>query len=107
MNTREMRKAEVRIDGKRVGILSETDTGYEYVYATEYMGPAVSLTMPVRSEPYTFTVFPPFFDGLLPEGAQLEALLRIAKIDRSDFFGQLIEVGADVVGNTTIYETDE
>jgi len=47
---------------------------------------------------------PPFFDGLLPEGFQLEGLLKYGKIDRSDQFSQLIAIGADMVGNVTIEE---
>ncbi|WP_156812382.1 HipA N-terminal domain-containing protein [Legionella tunisiensis] len=42
------------------------------------------------------------FEGLLPEGIMLEALLRKYKIDRNDYFGQLILVGRDVVGAVTI-----
>ena len=60
--------------------------------------------MPVREEPYRFNEFPPFFDGLLPEGFQLEALLRQKKLDRDDKFGQLLIVGADTVGAVTIKE---
>jgi serine/threonine-protein kinase HipA len=51
---------------------------------------------------YEFKTFPPFFDGLLPEGAQLEGLLRLKKLDRSDYFGQLISVGQDLVGAVTV-----
>jgi serine/threonine-protein kinase HipA len=39
---------------------------------------------------------------LLPEGPQLEAILRLHKIDRSDCFRQLITVGQDLVGSLTI-----
>ena len=53
-------------------------------------------------EPFLFDTFPPFFDGLLPEGFQLEALLRRRKLDRDDKFGQLIAVGADTVGAVTV-----
>jgi len=60
--------------------------------------------MPVRPEIYVFTEFPPFFDGLLPEGAQLEALLRLHKLDRNDKFGQLLLIGADTVGAVTVSE---
>ena len=42
--------------------------------------------------------------GLLPEGPQLEAILRKHKIDRADCFRQLIIVGQDVVGSLTIEE---
>jgi len=63
--------------------------------------------MPVRSEPYEFDRFPPFFDGLLPEGAQLEALLRTAKIDRDDPMRQLLTVGGDLVGSVTVVPLEE
>jgi serine/threonine-protein kinase HipA len=59
--------------------------------------------MPVRPEPYRFNGFPPFFDGLLPEGFQLEALLRQAKLDRHDYLGQLLQVGSDMVGSVTVF----
>ena len=48
--------------------------------------------------PYDFAGFPPFFDGVLPEGPQLEALLRHGKLDRDDLLGQLLYVGGDLVG---------
>ncbi len=44
--------------------------------------------------------FPPFFDGLLPEGYQLEGLLKFGKFDRNDLFSQLMAIGEDMVGNT-------
>lgn len=98
-----MRRAEVRVDDRRAGVLSESASGFEFAYDKSYDGPPVSLTMPLRSESYTFDEFPPFFDGLLPEGAHLEALLRQAKLDRSDYFGQLMTVGQDLVGNVTVH----
>ncbi len=38
--------------------------------------------MPVSDKVYEFSSFPPFFEGLLPEGYQLEGLLKFGKIDR-------------------------
>jgi serine/threonine-protein kinase HipA len=55
---------------------------------------------------YSFDSFPPFFDGLLPEGIQLESLLRRRKIDRGDLFAQLVAVGADLVGVVTVESMD-
>jgi serine/threonine-protein kinase HipA len=75
--------------------------GWRFVYVPGYAGEAVSLTLPVRAEPYEFDEFPAVFEGLLPEGVQLEALLRMHKIDRSDSFRQLITVGHDMVGALT------
>jgi len=62
--------------------------------------------MPVRPEPYQFDKFPPFFEGLLPEGRQLEALLRSNKLDRNDLMGQLLAVGEDVVGSVQIIKVE-
>jgi len=51
---------------------------------------------------YEYDKFPPFFEGLLPEGMMLDGLLRYAKIDRNDLMAQLIAVGGDLVGNVTV-----
>jgi serine/threonine-protein kinase HipA len=78
--------------------------GWSFAYLPGYAGPPVSLALPLRAEPYDFAAFPPFLEGLLPEGPQLEAILRKHKIDRADCFRQLIIVGQDVVGSLTIEE---
>lgn len=97
------RRAEVYQQGQLAGYLEESGSGaWQFSYLPEYAGLAVSLTMPQRTEPYRFDTFPPLFDGLLPEGLQLEALLRKHKIDRNDFFGQLMIVGEDLVGSLTL-----
>ena len=102
-----MRKAKILFSNKEAGALIETDTEYCFQYLPDYNGEAISLTMPVRSEPYCFNAFPPFFEGLLPEGIQLEGLLRINKIDKHDYFSQLLAIGGDVVGAVTIFPADE
>lgn len=91
-----MRIAEVFFADDQAGIFTELEEGkkFRFQYGPNYNGPPISLTMPVREEPYLFDDFPPFFDGLLPEGFQLEALLRQKKLDRTDKFGQLLVVGA-------------
>jgi len=103
-----MRRARILVHGDVAAVLEETEARaqYQLTYLGRYDGPPVSLTLPVRAEPYTFTRFPAFFDGLLPEGPQLEGLLRIRKIDRGDLFAQLVAVGADVVGCVTIEALD-
>ena len=101
------RKAEVFVDGTYAGILEklEDKKGYQFTYDHNYKGDPVSLTMPLKSAPYIYEKFPPFFDGLLPEGFQLEALLKEAKIDEEDYLLQLITVGKDLVGNVTVQES--
>jgi serine/threonine-protein kinase HipA len=101
-----IRKAEVSMHGVKAGILQEIERGEKYVftYDEEYNGDPISLTMPVQKKRYEFEGFPPFFEGLLPEGIQLEGLLRINKIDADDFFSQLVSVGGDMVGAVTVRE---
>ncbi len=103
-----MRKAKVFFDKAIVaGYLSETankGSGYLFEYDKNYQGPPVSLSMPLSQKIYHFEAFPPFFEGLLPEGPQLEALLRLAKLDRDDYFGQLLTVGKDLVGAFSVEE---
>jgi serine/threonine-protein kinase HipA len=101
-----MKRAKVFVDGKESGILTEIELGKNYIfeYFEEYGGSQVSLTMPVNQKRFSFDSFPPFFDGLLPEGFQLDGLLKFGKIDRNDLFSQLMAVGSDLVGNVTIEE---
>ena len=100
-----MRKAEIYQQGKLAGILEELDQNrYRFNYASGYRGQPISLALPVREAPYDFDRFPPVFEGLLPEGLQLEALLRQCKIDKKDMFKQLLTVGEDVVGSLTVKE---
>jgi serine/threonine-protein kinase HipA len=104
-----MREAEVLMHGIPAGILQEIETGkkYRFAYYEEYIGPSVALTMPVDGKEFVFNRFPPFFDGLLPEGLLLEGLLRIRKIDKYDYLNQLIAVGNDLVGAVTVREKME
>ena len=62
--------------------------------------------MPIRERIFEFDRFPPFFDGLLPEGVLLEALLKRRKIDRQDYFSQIVAVGEDLVGAATVREAN-
>lgn len=105
---RSPRVATILQQGEPAGRLEEADGGsWRFTYFPEYTGLPVSLTLPVRSEPYHFENFPPPFEGLLPEGIQLEALLRKHKIDRHDAFSQLAVVGADLVGSLSVRRETE
>ena len=99
-----MKRAKVFVHGAFAGILFEVEQGgpYRFVYQKDYDGAPVSLTMPVAEGSFQFISFPPFFEGLLPEGIMLEGLLRQLKIDRHDYFSQLIMTGADLVGAVTV-----
>ena len=99
------RNATICQQGRLAGHLRSAESGgWVFTYEGGYYGPPVSLTLPVRAESYEFSGFPAFLEGLLPEGPQLEALLRKHKIDRHDGFRQLVTVGEDLIGSLTVRE---
>lgn len=104
-----MRKAKVYASGTQAGILSEISKGKEYTfeYGEGYTGIEISRTMLVNQKTYLFHEFPPFFEGLLPEGIQLEGLLKTRKIDKNDLFSQLVTVGEELIGVITVKEVLE
>ena len=100
-----MRKAHIFVHNIEAGILEEDNAQhYFFHYHDHYHGAPVSLTMPITRRSYEFDKFPPFFEGLLPEGMMLDGLLRRYKLDKRDYFSQLMKVGSDVVGAVTIKE---
>lgn len=100
------RRASVYVHGKLAGHLEEVEKGKKYIfkYLSDYTGPAVSLTMPTTKKEYVYEGFPPYFDGVLPEGLQLDGLLKQVKLDRKDYFGQLLAVGGELIGAVTVKE---
>jgi serine/threonine-protein kinase HipA len=95
--------------GKVAGILQEILAGriYRFTYSGLYKGEAISLNMPTERSMYDFNGFPSFFEGLLPEGHQLEGLLSLYGIDRSDLFSQLVKTGEDMPGCITVKEVEQ
>ena len=56
------------------GLISETETGYRFAYDHNYLqngGKLISVSLPLRPEPYESPRLFSFFDGLLPEGFRL------------------------------------
>jgi serine/threonine-protein kinase HipA len=100
-----MRMAQIYVQDVMAGHLIEQEEGqYCVEYRADYQGMPISLTMPLNVRTYQFKTFPSFFEGLLPEGPQLEGLLKYAKLDRSDYFGQLMMVGRNLVGAVNVLE---
>jgi serine/threonine-protein kinase HipA len=77
-----VRRAEVYQTGTLAGYLTETESkGYRFDYLPGYRGHPISLTMPVRPEPYQFENLPPFFEGLaLVDGLRLYPVLILHTI---------------------------
>lgn len=70
-------------------------------------GVLVSASLPVRSEPYRTQELLPFFDGLLPEGQARRQLARRLRLDETDVFGFLREIGRDCAGALSLVPEGE
>ena len=100
------RAAIVRIDGQAVGTLTEQNGQTTFVYDSDWAARddarPVSLTLPVRPEPYVNQGLHPFFENLLPEGWLLEIATSKLKISKDDAFGLLVATCADCIGAVEI-----
>ena len=100
------RTAYVYVRETFAGILKETDSGYSFIYDSDYLNSenptAVSLTLPIQAQEYTSKTLFSFFDGLIPEGWLLGVVSNNWKIDRKDRFGLLLVACKDPIGNVQI-----
>lgn len=100
------RSAKVMVDGEIAGHISEMESGYRFAYEREYLAlgnsQPVSLTLPLRSEPYVSKTFFAFFDGLIPEGWLLALAEKTWKLDARDRMGLLMTCCRECIGNVSI-----
>ena len=98
-------KAQVFYQNKFAGLLTKADDGYVYQYDKDFLKEKtpISLTLPLREEPYKSKELFPFFKGLLPEGWYLDIVSMTQKVDAKDFFGILVSTaGTDTIGAVTV-----
>ncbi len=104
------RRAKVSLSGQVVGFLEEVDGttvfGYTRQWLTRSDAQPVSLTLPLRAEPYVSLGLHPFFENLLPEGWLFEIASKKLKISRNDPFGMLLATCGDCVGAVEIEPAD-
>ena len=102
-----MRQAEVHMHGQVAGYLKQDEQGYTFTYAPDYLAVAtaepVSLTLPLREQPYVERVLFPFFDGLIPEGWLLDVAERNWKLNVRDRMGLLLACCQDCIGAVSIH----
>ncbi len=106
-----MRKASIKIEEQLAGWLTQDEHGYHFaydkVYSTQPNARPVSLTLPVRGEPYMSKVLFPFFDGLIPEGWLLDIAEKNWKINPRDRMGLLLACCKDCIGAVSVEEIKE
>jgi serine/threonine-protein kinase HipA len=101
-----MRQGRVYCNSTAAGVITEDENGYSFVYDKDYLNTPdaqpVSLTLPLREEPYVNNVMFSFFDGLIPEGWMLNIAERNWKINRRDRMGLLLTCCRDCIGNVSV-----
>ena len=105
-----MKAGRVYYKGVSAGIIREDENGYMFRYDTDYLqrkdAQPISLTLPLRKEPYVSQILFPFFDGLIPEGWLLHMTQEIWKLDRRDRFGVLLSACRDCIGDVSIMKEE-
>jgi len=100
------RRALVCLDTEQAGILEETKTGYMFTYNSDFIKKhiPISVSLPLKGEPYESKELFPFFQGMLPEGAYLEIVTSKFKVDKKDLFGVALKACAETIGAVSIKE---
>jgi HipA-like protein len=84
------RIGQVKLDGRLAGTIEEHEDQTIFTYSPEWLsGPGavpVSLTLPLRAEPYVSPGLHPFFENLLPEGWLLNVTTKKLKLSKDDAF---------------------
>ena len=82
------------------------DEGYSFAYDKDYLTipkvQGISLTIPLREEPFQSNTLHPFFDGLIPEGWLLDIAQKNWKIDARDCMALLLACCRDCIGAVSI-----
>ena len=95
----------------KAGILEKTEKGYRFQYVMEYLtspdSEAISLTLPLRAEPFESSKMFPYFVGLIAEGWLLDLTSRTLKIAPENVFELLLNCCRDCIGATSIYSEEE
>ncbi len=107
-----MRQCEVYLHGIKAGTLTEhSRKEFTFEYDHEYMlnsGEPVSLTLPLREEPYRSSHLFPAFANMLSEGSNRQIQSQILRIDSDDDFSILMATcQLDTIGAITIKPIDE
>ncbi len=107
-----MRTLTVWWDGAVVGSLTTDRHGamrfaYDGDWVANLSAAALSVSLPKRLEPFSPRECRPFFEGLLPEGAQRDAVAGALGVSRANEFALLERLGGEVAGALTLWPAGE
>ncbi len=102
----DVRRGKVFVNSSFAGVIEERDGLYIFTYDKDYLktttATPVSLTLPLREQPYSQTTMIAFFDGLIPEGWLLNILTTNWKINPRDRMSLLLLACKNCIGNVGV-----
>lgn len=100
------RSGKVFFKDRLAGIVWQDENGYGFEYDKNYLqlksAVPVSLTLPLRVEPYLQNTMIPFFDGLIPEGWLLDIIVKNWKVNVNDRMQLLLIACKECIGAVSI-----
>ena len=107
-----MRSLTIWWEGVVVGALTTNRHGamrfaYDGNWLADPAAPALSVSLPKRPEPFPSRQCRPFFEGLLPEGAQRDAVAAALGVSRANEFRLLEQLGGEVAGALALWPAGE
>lgn len=105
-----MTALDVYLHDERAGVLERLDGAVmRFTYDRDWLAAAaapISLSLPLRAEPYEDSDCRPFFSGLLPEGEFLRSIARTFHISAENPFTVLQEIGGECAGAVSLVTPD-
>lgn len=100
----------VCLHGRRAGTLERLPQArLRFTYSSSYVSAGaapISLSLPLREEPFEHAECAPFFQGLLPEGDFLRAIARTFHVSADNPFAVLAAIGGECAGAIALGSTE-
>jgi serine/threonine-protein kinase HipA len=106
------RQLDVFLRDRKVGLLEQDEAGqlrftYDATWLADPAHMALSLSLPLRLEPFGNREARPFFAGLLPEAEKRDLVARALGISARNDFALLDRIGGECAGAVTFRRPDE
>ena len=107
-----IRDLDVYFEHLKAGTLAQDETGaLTFLYTKDYLGTAkpqiISVSMPLREQPYPDRITRPYFSGLLPDERARQRLASALGISEGNAFGLLEIIGGECAGALSLYPTSQ
>lgn len=91
----------------RYAEVNPIEFAYEEAWIADPVSPAVSHYLPKQRQPFRSLFCRPFFEGLLPEGAQRDMLGEVLGVGEATALPLLAHMGAELAGALMVLREDE